>query len=211
MRETVFEDDIDFGEGHTEAPPTRAGRILSAAERALDEEGIPWALVDGGDAEVALGGAHWILLPTSCGVDPALLDAVTAATAKGARVTFAPSPPRRDGAFRPLSSKRELPRADVLVGDEAVDVGAIRHHLREGRGDVPRVSVEAPCSATLHRDREGAPRVVFLINPTRTRQRIAAEVAGVKRVRDLLDGSTHELSAGVPTDALTVRFCEVLG
>jgi beta-galactosidase len=211
MRETVFEDDIDFGEGHTEAPPTRAGRILSAAERALDEEGVPWALVDGGDAEVVLAGAHWILVPTSCGIDLPLLDALTEACANDARVTFAPSPPRRDGAFRPLSSKRELPRGDVLVGDEAIDVGAIRHHLREGRVNVPRVAVDAPCSATLHRDREGAPRVVFLINPTRTRQRIAADVAGVKRVRDLLDGSTHELSAGVPADALTIRFCEVLG
>ncbi len=213
MRETVLEDEIDFGEGHTEAPPTRAGRILAAAERALDEEGIPWALVDGGDADVALEGAHFILLPTSCGVDAPLLDAVAAASDKGARVTFAPSPPRRDGTFRPLSGKRELPTkgADVLVGDDAVDGGAIRHHLRERGVDVPRVSTEAPCAATLHRDREGAPRVVFLINPTRTRQRIVSEVAGVKRVRDLLDGSTHELSAGVPTDALTVRFCEVLG
>jgi len=208
MRETVLEDEIDFGEGHTEAPPTRAGRVLSAAERALDEEGIPWALVDGGDADIALEGARFVLVPTSAGVDLPLLDALAASDA---RITFAPSPPRRDGAFRPLSAKRVLPTGDVLVGDEGVDVGAIRHHLRERKLDVARVSVDAPCAATVHHDREGAPRVVFLINPTRSRQRVAAEIAGVKRVRDLLDGSTHELSAGVPTDALTVRFCEVLG
>lgn len=212
MRETVIEDEIDFGEGHTEAPPTRAGRILSATERALDEEGIPWALVDGGDADVALAGAKWILLPTSAGVDVALLEAVRKATELGVRMTFAPAPPRRDGAFRPLSPKllKALPAADVLVGDEAIDVGAIRHHLREGRCEVPRVDVNAPCSATLHRDDEGKPRVVFLINPTKSRQRVEAKIAGVTRVRDLLEGTTFDLAAGVAVDALTVRFCEVV-
>ncbi len=207
MRETVLEDEIDFGEGHTEAPPTRAGRILSAAEKALDEEGIPWAIVDGGDADVALAGAQWILLPTSCGVDAGLLDAVRKSDA---RITFAPAPPRRDGAFRPLSAKKPLPPGDVLVGDEAIDVGAIRHHLRESGLEIPRVDATAPCSATMHRDIEGNPRVVFLINPTRSRQRVEARIPGVSKLRDLIDGATFELAAGVPVDALTVRFCEVL-
>lgn len=210
MRETVLEDEIDFGEGHTDAPPTRAGRILSAAEKALDQEGIPWALVDGGEANVALAGAKWILLPTSCGVDAPLLDAVRAAIDGGARATFAPSPPRRDGAFRPLKA-RAFSGADILVGDEAIDVGAIRHHLREGRCEVPRVDVTAPCAATLHRDVEGNPRVIFLINPTRQRQRVEARIASVSRVRDLLEGSTHELAAGVAVEPLTIRFCEVVG
>ena len=212
MRETVLEDEIDFGEGHTEAPPTRAGRILSATERALDEEGIPWALVDGGDADIALAGAKWILLPTSAGVDVPLLEAVRKATENGARATFAPAPPRRDGAFRPLSPKllRTLPTADVLVGDEAIDVGAIRHHLREGRCEVPRVDVNEPCSATVHRDVEGKPRVVFLINATKSRQRVEARIPGVTHVRDLIEGSTLTLAGGVAVDALTVRFCEVL-
>jgi beta-galactosidase len=203
MQESVLEDDIDFGEGHTEAPPARAGRILSAAERALDEEGIPWALVDGGDADVALAGAKWILVPTSTGVDPELLEAISKTDA---HVTFAPSPPRRDGSFRPLSGKVKY-TGDVLVGDEAIDVGAIRHHLRtDARCDVPRV-----VDATVHRDVEGQPRVVFLINSSRSRVRLEPRVPGVTRVRDLLDGTTFDLDKGVAVDALTVRFCEVVG
>ncbi len=214
MRETVLEDDIDFGEGHREAPPTHAGRILSAAERACDEEGIPWALTDGGDADVALRSARWILVPTSCGVDGPLVAAVSAARDAGARLTFAPSPPRRDGSFRPLSPKlvRALPDADVLVSDDAIDVATIRQHLREAMPDVARIVAQpAACSATVHRDTEQAPRVLFLVNPTKSRQRMDCTIAGVKRVRDLLDGSTHDLADGVPIDAATVRFCEVLG
>lgn len=213
MQETVLEDDIDFGEGHGEAPPTRAGRILSAAERALDEEGLAWALVDGGDADVALAGAELIIVPTSCGLDAPLVDALRRAQADGARVLFAPAPPRRDGTFRPLSPKatKGLPEAEVLVGDESVDVGAIRHRLRERAVAQARTEVSPhSCAVTVHRDAEGAPRVLFLVNPTRDRQHVTAHVAGVQRARDLLDGTTFDLAQGVNVDALTVRFCEVL-
>jgi len=213
MQETVLEDDIDFGEGHGEAPPTRAGRILSATERALDEEGIPWAIVDGGDADVALAGAELVVVPTSCGLDAPLLEALRKARADGARVIFAPSPPRRDGTFRPLSPKatKALPEVEVLVGDESVDVGAIRHRLRQGRAEAPRTHVSpAPCAITVHRDDKGAPRVLFLVNPTRGRLHVEAEVPGVTHARDVLDGTTFELGKGVNVDALTVRFCEVV-
>lgn len=213
MQETVLEDDIDFGEGHGEAPPTRAGRILSASERALDQEGIPWALVDGGDADVALAGAELIIVPTSCGLDAPLLDALAKAKLDGARVIFAPSPPRRDGTYRPLSPKAQkaLPDVEVIVGDESVDVGAIRHRLREQGGERAHAHVTPDsCAITVHHDDSGAPRVMFLVNPTRGRQHVTAHVPGVVRARDLLDGTTFDLAQGINVDALTVRFCELL-
>lgn len=217
MQETVLEDRVDFGEGHGEAPPIRAGRILSAAERACEEEGIPWALVDGGDADVALDGARFVLVPTSCGLEPALLDALASARHAGAELAFAPAPPLRDGAFRPLSPKlvrawsAAQARTEVLVGDDAVDASAIRAHLRERLAGVPRiVAGPSPCTATVHCDAQGSPKVVFLINPGRHRQRVEATIPGVKRVRDLIDGSTHELAHGVPVESATVRFCEVV-
>lgn len=213
MQETVLEDDIDFGEGHREAPPTRAGRILSAAERALEQEGIPWSLVDGGDADVALAGAELILIPTSCGLDAPLLAALQKAQDDGARLLFGPAPPRRDGTFRPLSPKAQkaLPDCEVLVGDEAVDVGAIRHRLREHAAERPRVDASPDtCAVTVHHDASGAPKVLFLVNPTRVRQHVTAHVPGVQRARDLLDGATFDLAQGVNVEALTVRFCEVV-
>lgn len=212
LRETVLEDGIDFGDGTREPPPMRAGRVLAAAEHALDEEGVAWALVDGGDANVALRGAKWIVVPTTCGLDPELVASVLAAKDEGAHVTLAPAPPVRDGGFRPLPPHvvESVARLDLLVGDDAFDVAAIRRHVSAPLADVPRITVDPEgCAATVHRDDTG-PRVVFLVNPTRTRQRIVATIPNVRTVRDLFDATTHVLSDGVPLDATSVRFMEVV-
>ena len=213
MRETVLEDGIDFGEGHTEAPPMRAGRALVTVERALEEEGVPYAMVDGGDADVALQGARFVLVPTSCGLDSKLIAALSAAQQRGASITFAPALPTRDGSFRPLPPKQQklLPDADVLTSDQAFDVAAVRHHLQAPLASVPRVVARPfPCAVTVHRDDKGAPRAVFVVNPTPTRQRVEASAKGVARIRDLLDGSMHVLAEGVAMEPSSVRFCEAL-
>jgi beta-galactosidase len=213
MRETVLEDGIDFGDGTHEAPPLRAAQILVAAERALEEEGIPWALVDGSEGPLALAGATWAIVPTSCGLSPRMLGSLREATASGVAVSFAPAPPTRDDLFRPYAPKvaKTIPDLEVLVGDEASDVGAIRAHVH-GRFD-PKHRVlarPAPCAATVHRDAAGEPRVVFLVNPTKARQRVEATIAGVTTVRDLLDGTSFDLREGVVVEASAVRFCEVV-
>ena len=46
----------------------RAARALVAAERALDEEGVPFSLVEGDDAKIALSGARFVFVPSSCGI-----------------------------------------------------------------------------------------------------------------------------------------------
>jgi beta-galactosidase len=214
MRETVLEDGVDFGDGETEPPPMRAGRSLAASERALEEEGIAWSLVDGGDAHLALENSRVIVVPTSCGLDAPLVESLRAAMAKGAHVTFAPAPPTRDGSFRAMSPKtiRALPKAEVLVGDEAFDVGAIRKHLHASLEGIARVVARpSPCVATVHHDANGRARVVFFVNPTRSRQRLEATIDGVREVRDLIEGTTHVLEAGVAMEAASVRFCEVVG
>ncbi len=212
VRETVVEDDVDFGEGHLEAPPFRTARILVTAERALEEEGIPWALADGGDPVASLKGARWILVPTSCGVGAELVSALHGSLAAGAHVSFAPAPPRRDDHFLPLSPKtrRGLPDVPVLVGDDALDVAVVRHHVRDLIGDVPRVHVaESPCGATVHHDAGGSPRVLFVINPSPKRQRVVVQAEGIHHVRDLLDGTLLEPATGLLVDGCSVRFCAV--
>lgn len=212
VRESVLEDDIDFGEGHLESPPYRSARILVAAERALEEEGIPWALADGGDAVASLAAARWALVPTSCGVGPELLAALDGVVSRGDHVTFAPAPPRRDDHFLPLSPKtrRLLPDVPVLVGDDAIDTAVVRHHVADLLRDVPRVHVsESPCTATVHHDAAGVPRVLFVINPTQKRQRVVVEASGVRRVRDLLEGTAFEPAAGMLVEACSVRFCAI--
>lgn len=213
VRETVLEDGIDFGDGTLEAPPLRAAQILVAAERALEEEGIPWALVDGSEGSPALAGAKWAIVPTSCGLSTGLLATLREAMANGAAVTFAPAPPTRDDRFFPYAPKvaKGLPDAEVLVGDEAIDAAAIRAHVHARFDAKSRVLVRpSACAATVHRDASGRPRVVFLVNPTKARQRVEATIAGVARLRDLLDESSFELADGVVVEASSVRFCEVI-
>lgn len=213
LRETVLEDGVDFGDGTREAPPMTAARILVAAEHALEEEGIPWALVDGGDAGLALGGARWALVPTSCGLSAPLLGALGEAIGRGAAVSFAPAPPTRDALFRPYAPRlaNSIPDAELLVGDEATDVAGIRAHFHGLFDAGSRVHARpSPCAATVHRDAAGAPRVVFLVNPTKARKHVEATIAGVTTVRDLLDGTTFELASGVTVEGSAVRFCEVV-
>jgi len=213
MRETVLEDAVDFGEGLAEPPPIRAGRILVAAESALVEEGIPYAFVDGGDAKTALSGARWIMVPTSCGIDAELLDALREAQSGGAQLTFAPSPPRRDGSFRPLAPKiaRTIPETHVLTGDDAADAASIRAHLDATFAELPRFVVKpSPCTVTIHRDAAGAPRVIFLVNPTKMRQRITVTGAPVQHARDLFDQTACDLAEGVTVEPSSIRFCEVI-
>ncbi len=219
MLETVIEDGVDFGDGEREPPPIRAGRILVAAERALDEAGVPYAFVDGGDAKFALAGAKFVLVPTACGLDAELREAISAALEAGAHVTYAPAVPTRDGSFRafPPKTPKGATGANgantptVLLGDEATDAALVRLHLERSLQGVPRVSAKpAPCAATVHLDEKGVPRVVFLINPTKTKQVVEAQIPGVSRVTDLFDGTTSLLEDGVSVDAGSVRFCEVI-
>jgi hypothetical protein len=63
----------------------------------------------------------------------------------------------------------------------------------------------------VHADAAGKPRVVFLINPTKARQHVEAVIAGVTKLRDLLDGTAFELAEGVNVEPGSVRFCEVVG
>jgi hypothetical protein len=191
----------------------RAGRALVAAEHALAEEGVAHAMVDGGDVDVALAGARAIVVPTSCGLDPREIEALARARKAGVPVILAPSLLLRDGSFRPLATKTAalLSDATLLGEDEAFDTGAVRARLAPLLEGVPRVLARpAPCAVTLHRSESGEPRVVFVINPSKQRQRVEVDVPGVTRIRDLLDGTTHELAAGVVVEGGSVRFCEVV-
>jgi beta-galactosidase len=213
LLESVAEDGIDFGDGHLEPPPMRAGRALVAAERALDEEGIAYAFVDGGEAEHALAGAAVILVPTCCGLDDDLLAALADARRAGAKLTFTTGPLLRDGSFAPRTAKGAAKaQCDALLdGDDAVDVAHVRAHLHAIAPALPRHPVRpSEMRATLHRDDEGRPRAAFFLNPTKVRQRIDVRWPDVRRVRDLLDGSVHVLADGVAVEPTVVRFCEVI-
>ncbi|MFI5301623.1 MAG: beta-galactosidase [Polyangiales bacterium] len=213
LMESVAEDAIDFGDGHLEPPPMRAGRALVAAERALDEEGIAYAFVDGGEAAHALSGASLIVVPTCCGLDDELLVALAKARKSGAKVIFTTGPLLRDGSFGARSAKGVAGVAcDALLdGDVASDVASVRALLDTVAPKLPRHPARpAETRATLHRDPDGRPRVAFFLNPTKTRQRIDVRWDGVARVRDLLDGTSHALASGVAVEGTSVRVCEVL-
>lgn len=213
-----------------------ADTFALAVEDALEVRGVPFAVVGGEDRDVSLDGAAWIVCATSGGLSPKLVDALAAAARRGALVTVGPVEPVLDGTYRELDAPLSLERlrepndperppspelvaaraavplvcpADPLALDAAVADAARLLGLPSTPADPDTVLV------TVHEDREGRPRVVFLINPGEHDVVARASIPGVApfgRVTDLLtkaelglDGPT--LEARVP--AKTVRVFSV--
>ncbi len=207
-RESCFEDDLGCGY----APAIEADQFVRTLESALEARGVPFAHVGGEDRDISLEGAAWIVGVTSGGLSPALFDRLADAAARGAAVTLGPRSPDLGGARRPLKSPRDLGRlasasglpplcpadpasVEALVGDA---VAAL---------DLPLWAVEPDSVfATVHEDASGAPRVLFLLNPTKeetvARVTVGAAVLGAL---DLLKDQVLQVREGVLEVALKAR------
>ncbi|MDC0740079.1 beta-galactosidase [Polyangium mundeleinium] len=195
-RERCVEDDL--GLGYPLA--IEADNFARAFEQALEARGVPFAVVGGEDRDIALGDARWLICATSGALKPELFDRLAEAHARGARVTIGPHEPRFDGAFRPLSvpfDLRRLGEDGPLTGDvPAAADAAVSHAI--GTLGLPAYACDpGGIYVTVHEDAAGAPRVLFVVNPSE-RDIVARVSAGAVRTKasDLIDDSTFEARAG---------------
>jgi beta-galactosidase len=215
-RESAAEHDLGLGY----APGIEADSFARAFEQALDARGVPFAHIGGEDRDVSLEGARWIVCATSGGLNPELFRLLQEAADRGARVTLGPREPLFDGAFRALPAPFDLARlaggqdaVPVLVGDDPASADAAVAQAASALGLPTHACDPDGVFATVHEDREGRARVLFLINPGAAD--VVAKVAirggaAPARAVDVLDEAVFPAQKGAFEVRLTPRTVRML-
>ncbi|MFO0762074.1 MAG: beta-galactosidase [Byssovorax sp.] len=212
-REGVSEQDLGLGY----PLGIEADSFVRTFEQALEARGVPFAHVGGEDRDVSLEGARWIVCASAGGLNPGLFARLEREAQAGARVTLGPRAPAFDGAVRPLAEPLDPARlrrpgdvpallrragdtvntVDVLVADDPAlaDAAVSRAVLDLG---LPTFACDPDgIFCTVHEDREGRPKVVFVINPG-SHDLVAKVGIGVGDARavDLLDETAVDVKRG---------------
>jgi beta-galactosidase len=215
-RERCFEDDLGTG-----GPVALEGdAFVRAFEGALDARGVPFAHVGGEDADVALGGARWVVCATGGGLKPALLGRLAALAREGAWVTLGPRAPERDASMRPLDAPPELGAVRLLRGEgggfgpsrAAVDREVGR--AIEALGLPTYACAPEGVHATTFEDASGALRAAFVLNPGPDDLVARVVLPGVTGADDLLEGGPFAAEGGlleVRVPPRRVRFLRLRG
>jgi beta-galactosidase len=196
-RESCFEEDFGLGG----AVASQMDAFIGAFEESLTARGIPFAHVDGDAKDVAFGDARWLLCPTAGGVEIKLWDALRRAARGGAAVTIGPHVPTRGGALAPLGAPLDAEPFDLVPGQavhpffDRATVDARVARAIEAL-DLPVLAVRpASVHATVHEDRGGHPRVLFVLNAGDKTEQVSVRLGG-GTVTDLLQRTRHDARAG---------------
>jgi hypothetical protein len=157
-------------------------------------------------------GAKWIVCTSGGGLKPHVVDSLHAARESGAVVTVGPRVPELDGSMRPLKRPvdisgfeieplEDLARADALVAKRIDELA------------LPTWPVDpADAHVAVHEDDRGAPRVVFVMNPTANDVVARFALAGVDALVDAMGDGRVARAGGaleVNVPARTVRIMAV--
>jgi beta-galactosidase len=211
--DACFEDEIGLG-----APPAvETDQFVQRVERTLDAAGIPYAFSSDDVARYSLKHARWTIVACPGALEPELVDRIAKARERGRAVTIGPHAPVADASFRPLADPPRFvhdPNA-IVPALLAFDEGAIVRAVAQAqvRLELPTIAV-APTDirVTLHQDRRGTPRVLFVINATSRAIDAKVGAAGAFEAEDVLDGSRFRATVGafeLPVAPRSVRMLEL--
>lgn len=210
FRDSCLEEELGTGE----VPTFVAESFLLAFERALLARGVPFAYAGGDSVEESTAGASWIVCASVAGLNPEFIDKLQTARKSGARVTLGPRVPSRDGQMRTMAAPHAIDGLEVCALDEATEADAlVAERVRELGLPTYPVSPTS-CFVTVHEDREGAARVVFVMNPTDAAVEVTFSVGRIGALRDLLERAPTGLlvaEAGAFTLDVPARTVRVLG
>lgn len=212
-RERCAEDDLGLGY----APAVESDTFARAFEDALDARGVPYAHVGGEDRDVSLEGAQWLIVATSGGMNPTLVQRLEEAAARGALLTIGPREPNFDGAFRPLPEPYDLgrlrgpdARGPQLLHDDPAAADAAVAHAIDALG-LPTYACDPDgVFAAVHEDAAGRPRVLFLLNPGDADVVARVAVAATRATDLLLDEGRFEARHGTFEVRLTPRTVRMM-
>jgi beta-galactosidase len=182
FRETCLEEELGLGEVATIVGDT----YLRAFERALQARGVPFAYAGGDSFVESIEDAKWIVCATVGGVKPEFVARLRAAAASGQRVTIGPRVPTRDGSMREMREPHDTTGLEVEPLDDGARADAMVARRIEELG-LPAFPVDPPdIKMTVHEDDAGAPRVVFVMNPTAHDMTARVSVRGARALVDVL-------------------------
>ena len=195
FRESCLEEELGLGEVVTLVGET----YLRAFERALQTRGVPFAYAGGDSFVESIEDAKWVVCATVGGVKPELVTRLREAARSGLRVTIGPRVPTRDGSMRDLHAPHDVTGLEV----EPLDDGARADELVAKRIEelgLPAFPVDPEdVKMTVHEDASGAPRVVFVMNPSSRDRTARVSVRGARSLVDVLtpDRADARVTRGV--------------
>jgi beta-galactosidase len=179
--ESCLEEDLGLGEVATLV----GEQYLRAFERALAARGVPFAYVSD-SFDDGVRGAKWIVCATVGGLKPELVAQLRAAHDAGVRVTLGPRVPERDGSMRLMRVPHDVTGLEVEPLDDAARADALVARRIEELS-LPTFPVHPDGAfVCVHEDDDGAPRVVFVMNPTAHDMPAKVSLRGVRVLHDLL-------------------------
>jgi len=196
-------------------PLFEAERFLSALLRQLAERGIAYRISDDESAVAALSASRFGFVVSAVGLEPELWQTLDEVAQRGAELGFGPQLP----SVTPSGLERLAPlspgaRARIAALSEA-DIPAELDRLSGAHAPL-RLDLGPGLRGSLFCDRDGAPRVLFVTNTTRTPRRAELDVAlfhgRLTEAVDALDGSAFRAtvrSLEVPLSPQSVRMLEL--
>lgn len=179
---SCFEEDLHGG---TARAPTLAGEsYVRAFERALMARGVPFAYAGGESIELSAVGAKWVICATAGGIKREVFASLQKIAIAGARVTFGPVVPTRDGSLRPFDAPLDTDSLELSpLGDVAEADALVAKRIEEL--SLPTYPV-APADAhvSVHEDASGVARAVFVMNPTPTAISAKFALPGVRALEE---------------------------
>ena len=199
--------DSCFEHGPFGAPLFEAESLLRALLRALTERGFTYRLSGNDSAAHAVDSARVSFVLESGGLEHELWSALTPALSAGKIVYFGPHAPRRSPDGREALS-------ELAAAPRVVTEATLQHALSEleGQHRPLRLDVGEGLRASLFVDRGGAPRVVFVTNPTAVPQLARLPTTFPDEARDALDGEVFRATVRaleVPLSPHSVRMLEL--
>jgi beta-galactosidase len=132
-------------------------------------------------------------------------------------VTIGPREPAFDGAFRALAEPLDLARlrgpergVPVLVGDDPASADAAVAHAVSALSLPTHACDPDGIYATVHEDREGRARVLFVLNPGEHDVLARVAVGGARGAVDLIDDAVFEARRGALEMRMTPHTVRML-
>ncbi len=189
FRESCLEDELGTGE----VPTIAAEAFLHAFERALLARGVAFAYAGGDSLEESTRGAAWVVCASVAGIKPELFERLHDARKSGVAVTIGPRVPTRDGHMRPMATPHDIEGFELCSLTDPTEADfLVAEHVRSLSLPTYPVSPSS-CFVTVHEDKLGVARVVFVMNPTDARVEATFPVAKVLGLRDLLASQVTEV------------------